>query len=158
MGARGPLPLPENVRELRGNAGKQPPASSPKARPGIPSRPEFLSAEAKREWRRVVGELDEMGILSTVDRAILAMYCDAWAKFVEARRLLEPTEFEDGRQQTVLVIVGHRGAQSKNPAWQIYRDAATTCAALAAQLGLTPNARLRMPAAPEEDDAADLFE
>jgi phage terminase small subunit len=53
-----------------------------------------------------------------------------------------------------LVVPGRRDAECKHPAWQIYRDAATLCAALAKELGTSPNARLRM-APPHEDPGAE---
>ena len=50
--------------------------------------PRDLSPEAKAEWRRVVPEIEAMGLLATVDRAILIRYCTAWADWVELEGLL----------------------------------------------------------------------
>lgn len=97
--------------------------------------PTWLDREGKAEWRRVVPELNKLGILGKVDRAVLATYCDTWSKFTEARRLLK-----DG---LVVTYRSDRGP-TKNPAWQIYRDAATLLYSLAKDLGLAPAARLRM--------------
>jgi P27 family predicted phage terminase small subunit len=54
----------------------------------LPCCPEHLSAEAKREWNRIVPELRVAGVLKSVDRAALAAYCDCWALWVEASKHL----------------------------------------------------------------------
>ena len=45
--------------------------------------PDWLSAEAKKEWRRVVPELIDIGIISGIDQALLAAYCAQYAVMVE---------------------------------------------------------------------------
>lgn len=150
MGARGPLPARLSV--VRGNPGHRPPAPpSLKPAPGRPSAPTWLSREAKAEWRRVVPPLDQLGLLAKIDRAVLAMYCDAWGRWVSL-----------GRQLTAEgeTVVGYRGSVVKNPAWQLYRDAAAMCLALARELALTPAARLRlsMPEVDAGDEGAGILD
>ena len=143
MGTRGPIAQPDNVRALRGNPGGRPAPKRLSTKPGTPSVPAWLDTEAKAEWRRVVPELDRLGVLAKVDRAALATYCAAWSKFVQAEKLLQSDD-----------LVAERRAgngPAKNPAWQIWREAATTVAALAKELFLTPSARLRS-VKPEADD------
>ncbi len=96
--------------------------------------PATLSAEAKREWRRIVPVIDAMGILTTVDRAVLVRYCTAWADWVE----LDAQIAKSSR-----LIQGRDGNLVRNPLWLLRRDAAAEVAALSVQLGLTPVARLR---------------
>jgi len=45
-----------------------------------------LSPEAAAEWDRVVSGLQRLDILKEEDRAVLAAYCETWARFVEATR------------------------------------------------------------------------
>ncbi|MFF7365827.1 phage terminase small subunit P27 family [Streptomyces sp. NPDC008125] len=143
MGTRGPIPQPDNVRALRGNPGGRPAPKRVAARPGAPSPPTWLDTEAKAEWRRVVPELDRLGVLAKVDRAALTTYCAAWSKFAAAEKLL---------QQDDLVAERRAGnGPAKHPGWQIWREAATTTAMLAKELFLTPAARLRS-VKPEDDD------
>ncbi|MCM2580456.1 phage terminase small subunit P27 family [Streptomyces meridianus] len=146
MGARGPVPQPDNVRALRGNPGGHTTPARVTAKPGAPAAPSWLDTEAKAEWRRVVPELDRLGVLSKVDRAALATYCAAWSKFVAAEKLLQGDD-----------LVAERRAgngPAKNPAWQIWREAATTVAMLAKELFVTPSSRLRS-VKPEGDDGGD---
>lgn len=82
MGARGPKPLPANVHMLRGNPSKLSVADLTDAlQPEIeiPSLPKHLLPEAKKEWRRVAGELLRYGMISKLDRTALALYVQEWA-------------------------------------------------------------------------------
>lgn len=147
MGARGPVPQPDNVRALRGNPGGHAAPSRVTAAPSVPDAPSWLDTEAAAEWERVVPDLDALGVLARVDRATLATYCSAWGKFVAAEQLLQGDD-----------LVAERRAgngPAKNPAWQIWREAATTVAALAKELFLTPNARLRSVRPEAADDQED---
>lgn len=144
MGLRGPLPASDNVRHLRGTPTRAA-GQRVKAAPSAPNPPTWLDREARAEWRRVVPELDKLGILARLDRASLATYCDAWSRWVQARHLIA----ENG-----LVVDNPERGPVKNPAWQVYRDAAATVQALAKELGTTPAVRLRMTL-PEKDAADD---
>ncbi|MFC8155857.1 phage terminase small subunit P27 family [Streptomyces cinereoruber] len=147
MGARGPVPQPDNVRALRGNPGGRPAPQRVTAPPSAPDIPSWLDEEGQAEWARVVPQLDALGVLAKVDRAVLSAYCAAWSKFVAAEQLLQGDD-----------LVAERRAgngPAKNPAWQIWREAATTVAALARDLFLTPNARLRSVKPEAADDQED---
>ena len=128
MGERGPLPKPyARRRNKRWTSGKHVAI----ARPPMPRN---LPAEAKAEWRRVVPELEEIGLLATIDRGVLIRYCTAWADWVELQGLLE----RSGK-----LIRGQKGNFVRNPLWFMKQDAEQTVAELGKQLGLTPVARLR---------------
>ncbi|MCX4686774.1 phage terminase small subunit P27 family [Kitasatospora purpeofusca] len=143
MGERGPVPVPDNQRAARG---MEPAPQRLTATPGVPQAPAWLAEEARAEWARIVPELDRLGVLAHLDRAVLSTYCSAWAKFVAAEQLLQDDE-----------LVAERRAgngPAKHPAWQIWRESATTVAALAKELLITPTARLRT-VKPEGDDAGE---
>lgn len=128
MGERGPLPAPyARRRNKRWTSGKVVTIARP-------SMPRDLPAEAKAEWRRVVPVLEDVGILATIDRALLVRYCCAWADWVELQRLI---------QQSGKVLKGPRGHLVRNPLWFQLQDAGATVSELGRQLGLTPVARLR---------------
>ena len=74
---------------------------------GIPSRPKWLTAEAKREWVRITKELAAIDMLSKVDRAALTSYCQAWARWREAEKLLT----KEG-----ILIMSTKGTRMANPA------------------------------------------
>ena len=79
MGVRGVRPLPTKLKVVRGTLRKgRANAHEPALPVEIPRCPAHLGAEAKREWKRVSRELAGYGLLTRIDRAALALYCEAW--------------------------------------------------------------------------------
>ena len=92
MGTRGPKPLPANVHLLRGNASKKSAgelAGTIQPEIEIPGCPKHLLPEAKKEWRRIAPELQNLGLISKLDRTALALYCQAYAWLVWHEQLLQ---------------------------------------------------------------------
>ena len=88
---RGRKPKPTRVKELEGNPGKRrlnTTESHPPVPAAVPYAPKFVNAEAKAEWNRMVNILLGMGLYTEVDHAALAMYCQAWGRWVIAERKL----------------------------------------------------------------------
>jgi len=84
-GSRGPLPKPAALRMLEGNAGKRSLDLTAGVNPRIeiPSVPRHLGAEAKKEWKRITPLLEELGLISGLDRTALALYCQAVGRLAE---------------------------------------------------------------------------
>lgn len=152
MGERGPVPMPDNVRTLRGMKPLRRPDGSRAKRlvlpPKAPPIPKGLSQAAAAEWRRVVPELERTGVLATIDRGVLAAYVTAWGHMMEAEALLR----KDG-----VTVLNRDKVRVKNPAWQLYREANRTLIAAARELYLTPTSRLRIPVphGAKDDDGDD---
>lgn len=106
-----------------------------KLKPATPTPPEWLDAEAAAEWARVVPELDSQGLLSSVDRAILASYATAWSVLARAVAELGPAG--------TLTTAGSKGP-IRAPEVMVWRDAVNTLAMLASKIMATPADRLRM--------------
>lgn len=133
MGERGPLP------ERRG--------TTKSVRVGRPVLPRDMPEEAKAEWRRIVPQLEEAELLTTIDRGLLVRYCCAWADWVELQALV---------QQSGKVLKGARGHLVRNPLWFQLQDAGATLSELGKQLALSPVARIRAGIAHElPPDSAD---
>ena len=82
---RGRKPLPSNVVRLRGNPGKRRlNDAEPRPAAKVPPCPACLGDEARKEWQRLSKELAELGLLTGLDRGLLAAYCQAHALWVEA--------------------------------------------------------------------------
>ncbi|GKY89888.1 phage terminase small subunit P27 family [Sinisalibacter aestuarii] len=64
---------------------------SGKAIGALPRCPSHLSDAARKEWRRLATPLHEAGLVTLADRAALAAYCQAWARWVEAEEHLRKT-------------------------------------------------------------------
>ena len=84
-GTRGPLPKPVALKLLEGNAGKRALDLSAGVNPKIeiPNAPKHLGVEARKEWKRITLILEELGLISGLDRAALALYCQAFGRLSE---------------------------------------------------------------------------
>jgi P27 family predicted phage terminase small subunit len=77
----------EQCRAAARQAG-QAPAERCRARPELRA-PSALGPEARKEWQRLANELAPLGLLTRIDRGMLAAYCQAHALWVEAVHALE---------------------------------------------------------------------
>lgn len=150
MGTRGPKPLPANVHMLRGNASKK---SAAELREGvspeveIPHCPSHLMPEAKKEWKRISIELEQLGLISQMDRAALAVYCQAWARWVEAeKRIANLNGIDDDGNPTHrgLIDITPQGYKQISVWLQISNRAVETMHKFLAEFGMTPSARSRV--------------
>jgi P27 family predicted phage terminase small subunit len=143
MGKRGPAPKPTALRLIEGNRGKRPlNKSEPKPTPVRPTRPEWMLPEAKREWNRVVPELERMGLLTAVDRAALAAYCQAYARAVQAEAVL---------RKSGISFVTPNGYEQQRPEVAIARAEWQMVRAFASEFGFTPAARTRISVGKREE-------
>lgn len=143
MAERGPLPSPHARRRNKRTV------SDRHVEVSRPSMPRTLTGEAAAEWKRIVPELEKMGLLTSLDRAVLIRYCRVWADWVDVDANL---------QKTGPLIKGRRDGLVRNPLWLLRSDAESTLSDLMKQLGLTPNARLRIGVAhdaPEQEEESD---
>jgi P27 family predicted phage terminase small subunit len=133
---RGRKPTPHHLKVLRGNPGHRPirPEPQPSLAPKPPEPPPFLSAYAATEWRRIAPELHWLGLLTVVDVAPFAAYCQAFAKWRQALESLEGTG----------LLVTADGITRAHPLVLIARQAAADMLKFAGEFGLTPVARARI--------------
>jgi P27 family predicted phage terminase small subunit len=148
----GRRPKPTALKMLQGNPGKRALNANEPKPTGIPSCPRHLSAAAKQEWKRISRELIAIGLLTKIDRAALAAYCAAYARWIEA---------EDNVAKFGHVVKAPSGYPIQNP----YLSIANTCLdqirKFATEFGLTPasRSRLQISAAPAttNDEWSQLF-
>ena len=146
MGRRGPLPDNHKLHKLK--TGEDRYSATPKPAPLQPDPPKGMSTEARREWRRLATLLEPLGLLTRLDRDLLARYCE---NVVIRARLREQLDREG------LTVDGYRGSVVKHPAWQQYREVSALLGADGDRLGLSPAARLRMPLSePEPDEDSEI--
>jgi P27 family predicted phage terminase small subunit len=96
--------------------------------------PPQLPSVAKEEWHRIVGELTVLGVLSKFDRLPLAIYCGAYALWLEAN---------DALQTYGVVIKSPSGYPVPSPYLAIRNRAEDTMLKIAADFGFTPASRTR---------------
>ena len=145
MPKTGPPPTPTALRRLRGNPSKRPlPKDEPQPKLATPRCPAHLGAEAKREWRRVVKIMREMGVLTVADGAAIAAYCQTWERWVQAEKAIRIGG----------ILIRSKFTVVQNPAVTIARDAMGEMRRFLVEFGMTPAARTRVktePKPPEED-------
>lgn len=150
MGARGPAPLPTAVKQLRGNPGKRK-LNEKEPRPGgKPSAPRWMTAEAKRQWRRLAPQLHAAGLLTELDGLGLAMLCEAVGQYIEGKELVE----REGA-----VAISDNGNVYQHPAVGLMKSARAEILKWAREFGMTPSARSRISVegAGEEASLADIL-
>jgi len=86
---RGRKPKPTHLKLIEGNPGKRPIRTGPeRSATTMPEPPDLLNADARTEWERVAHGLHALRLLENVDRAALAAYCTAYARWVQAERAI----------------------------------------------------------------------
>jgi P27 family predicted phage terminase small subunit len=142
---------PAVVLQMKGrgpgrDSGGRPIPEVPAFTRGAPGRPEWLSADARAEWDRVVPGLSALNILKPEDRAMLAAYCEAWATF----KTLTLAVWEQG--QTIEVTTetaGPKGITTTtktvvNPLLSARDRVAREMRGFAANFGLSPSSEMAL--------------
>ena len=89
---RGRRPKPTHLKVIQGNPGKRAlNPREPKPTYSAPTCPAHLNPTAKAEWKRLAPQLELLRMISQLDRAALAAYCQAYGRWVEAERKLSET-------------------------------------------------------------------
>ncbi len=117
----------------------------------IPSCPKHIQGESRREWKRITKELGALGLLTRVDRAAIAAYCDAYGRWTEAASKLS----EKG-----LLVKAPSGYPILNPYLSIINSALDQMRKFLTEFGMTPSSRTRINVAKkneDEDNAARFF-
>jgi len=149
----GPPPKPTHLKLITGNPGKRKlNKNEPKPTAGIPPVPDHLSDEDKTEWFRVAAELNAVGLLTQVDRAALAAYCQAWADWVEAEEQLRrygkmvksPVKSVTRRSGGAEVTETSGGFPMQSPFLPIRNRALEIMHKFLTEFGMTPAARSRI--------------
>jgi len=134
----GPPKKPTAWRRADGNRGKRAwNHAEPKPPEGTPDCPEHLSDEGKAEWHRLVDTLVGMGVITVVDRAVLAAYCQAYGRWVEAEQKLK---------ETPLLFKTPSGYVQQSPWLGIANRQMELMGRYMAEIGLTPASRSRITA------------
>lgn len=143
---RGRKPKPTGLKLVTGTerADRANP-DEPQPQPVCPEPPDHLKAEARAEWTRVSHQLHALGILSEIDRAALAAYCQAYGRWVQAETALDVMAHRDTVTHG-LMIRTQGGNAIQNPLVGTANKAMTDMMRYAAEFGMTPSARTRIRA------------
>ena len=96
--------------------------------------PAGLPPLAQDEWNRIVGELTVLGVLSKFDRATLAVYCGAYAIWVDSMENI---------QKYGTMIKSPNGYPTQSPYVSLANRQADIMMKIAGEFGFTPASRSR---------------
>ena len=154
---RGPKPAPSNVVELAGNPGKRRRAPEPKPRDASLEAPKDLTPLARGFWKRHAPELASLGLLTVSDVDSFGACCEAWAVMQAAKKALRGSA-TGNVTKLFTADRAHGGEPRKHPAWTVYKQAESSYIMWAREFGLTPSARVSLPAPGDDaDEDEDLF-
>jgi P27 family predicted phage terminase small subunit len=88
-------------------------------------------------------ELRAMGLLTKVDRAALALYCDAWGRWVEALEAL---------RRYGVMVKSPSGFPMQSPYLAVANKAMEQMRLLLGEFGMSPSSRTRVHAQPIRED------
>jgi P27 family predicted phage terminase small subunit len=174
MKRTGPPRKPTALKLIEGTwRADRAPRNEARPAPELPPIPQHLSGEARKEWRRVARRLSRLGLLSSIDRAALAVYCECWADWVEASRRCvgadgkdlkviktgEKIKYETGPDGQQVILERSGGNFVENPYFTIKKRSAEIMHKFLIEFGMTPAARTRINVYEEEKqkDPAERF-
>jgi P27 family predicted phage terminase small subunit len=101
--------------------------------------PEWLCELGREEWNRIEDDLLGLGLLTNLDISQLAIYCDAYAKYVKATNEID-------KYGLVIKHTNKAGATNivTNPYVQIASKYADLVKKFCDEFGLSPSSRARM--------------
>ncbi len=149
--AAGRRPKPTALKILEGNPGKRALNKSEPMPRGEAKCPPHLDKGAKQEWKRISQELEECGLLTSVDRAGLAAYCAAYSRWSEAEKRI---------QEFGLVIKSPKsGFPIPNPYVGIANSSLNQMRKYLVEFGMTPASRSRIHVDPstQHEDPFEAF-
>ncbi|MBV1819989.1 phage terminase small subunit P27 family [Clostridium cochlearium] len=150
MATRGRKPKPTALKVLEGNPGKRPlNIDEPKPKKKAPRCPSWLEPVAKKEWRRMSKTLEQIGVLTQVDGAAFAGYCQAYARWREAEEFLT-------KHGTIFKTPS--GYIQQVPQVSIAQTYLKIMKDFCLEFGLTPSARTRIKADIEIGKSDDQME
>jgi len=142
---RGRKPTPTPLKILHGNPGKRPlPTDEPQPRQGDVTCPEHLDEEAKKEWARMSAELEPLGLLTVVDRAALAAYCQLYSQSIALGDLVKKLGAALFDNSTT------PPTPYPNPFIAALNRTLKTMHAFISEFGLSPASRTRIHVAPQK--------
>ena len=162
---KGPPRTPTKLKLLRGTL-KAGTTAANEVQPAIslPECPSHLGEIAKAEYDRVGKELYTLGLLTKLDKALLAGYAEAYADWVDASgRCVGP----NGKDLKVLktgekltydaagnIIERSGGNYFENPYYSIKKRSAEQMHKFGTEFGLSPSSRARLSGKAKETENA----
>lgn len=146
MGQRGPAKTPSIMLKARGSWRGDENELEPSDEVAAPEIPAGLNKAAREHWEWIVPRLLTRRTLSEVDLGFLAIMCIEWAEYMLAMKDLEKLKKQKGNYKGHLI--DHPRVRMKG-CFDRYSKAAI-------QFGLSPSAKARVQATPEQPAAKNI--
>lgn len=145
---RGRKPIPTAMKIAAGNPGKRPlNTNEPKPRKKIPPCPDFLDEEGRRQWKRTAKLLANSRIITELDGAALAAYCQAWSRWIWAEKHLQ--------KYGPVILSPDKKYPMHSPYLSIANKSMEQVLRFLTEFGMTPSSRSRISAIDEDFGHAD---
>jgi P27 family predicted phage terminase small subunit len=135
---KGRKPKPNIIKIRQGNPGGRPlndDEPEPEMPDECPEPPDHLNDIAKKEWKRIAPQLYNAGLLTYLDVPALSIYCNAYARWIEAEENIENDE---------KIKSTPKGYLMQNPHISIANKAIEQMKAFLIEFGMTPASRTRV--------------
>lgn len=141
---RGRKPTPTALKIVRGNPGGRPlNANEPTSTCANPENaPDWLSSEARKHWPDIAAQLADARILTELDRAALAQYCEAFVIWQQAY---------DKVLKFGLIVKAQSGFPVQSPFLSIANQQSERMLRILTEFGMTPSSRSRVTASKPDD-------
>ncbi len=150
MARPGPAPTPTAILKMRGTARADRRRGEPQPHRGRPRCPAWLDRRAKDLWKRLVPQLQQMGVLARIDGQALARYCQTYSQYIDMVRAVRKDGYKRGIKN---------GYEQQTPEVGIATKLQAILLKLEAEFGMTPSARARLSVQeePPKDDIGDIL-
>lgn len=101
----------------------------------VPKCPDFIGSYGQIEYKRITSKLDNIDIHNDAYYSLLVMYCEAWNEFVELTIQMKDMG---------AIVMTANGNPVQNPVLGAKNRAAERMLKVAAQFGMTPQARRKL--------------
>jgi P27 family predicted phage terminase small subunit len=92
----------------------------------------------------MIREIEPLGILTKLDKAVFAIYCQAYSTWVQATRKI---------QEMGMVRITKNGYTEQNPFFPIANKAKEQMMKALVELGMTPSSRSRIKVMPKKEES-----
>jgi P27 family predicted phage terminase small subunit len=149
---KGRKPKPAELRVLQGNPGHRKIPDVPKSAPvdGKFPPPEWMDAEAKKEWRKIVKAYESVKMITETDLQLLTAWCTAVSQFISAHKELKKAERKKTKTLEDYKLI--RLCQIS------INEARAALLAISSRFGFSPVDRMKLALPPDKPDEEKDFE
>ncbi len=115
--------------------------------------PVWLDSIAKKEFKRIAKELDELDLVTNIDINALATYCDAYSDYIECTKII--------KEEGLMVEYTNKAAETNrvpHPLLTKKKQLHEQMKTLAVEFGLTPSSRAKISMPKEEPKEPSEFD